>query len=162
MQQQAEDGETLSEVNVIPLADLSLVLLIILMVLSPMIMQSMIKVQSSKATAIKSLAEQPPEPPLILAVNPNEITLNTVPVTSDLDLAARLAQALNNRQDKTILLTADPAVEHGRFVQVLDLVKQQGAEKIALLKKAPGPTVPAAAQPPPPAKTQATKTGARR
>ena len=31
--------------------------------------------------------------------------------------------------------TADPGVLHGRFVQVLDLVKQQGAEKIALLKK---------------------------
>jgi biopolymer transport protein ExbD len=42
-QKMAEQDETLSEVNVIPLADLSLVLLIILMVLSPMIMQSMIK-----------------------------------------------------------------------------------------------------------------------
>src|SRR5438552_2482812 len=91
---QSQDGETLSEVNVIPLADLSLVLLIILMVLSPMIMQSMIKVQASKASAIKSLAEKPPEPPLILALNPNGITLNTVKVVDDVDLAARLAQAL--------------------------------------------------------------------
>lgn len=141
MQQQAEDGETLSEVNVIPLADLSLVLLIILMVLSPMIMQSMIKVQSSKAAAIKSLREQPPEPPIILALNPDGVSLNTVKVTSDMDLAARLAQALGNRQDKTVLFTADPGVVHGRFVQVLDLVKQQGADKIALLKKAGPPVV---------------------
>src|SRR5579864_8253407 len=100
---QTEAGEPLNEVNVIPLADLSLVLLIILMVLSPMIMQSMIKVQASKATAIKSLSQQPPEPPLILAIDPNQITLNTVKVTSDLDLAARLAQALGNREDKTVL-----------------------------------------------------------
>jgi biopolymer transport protein ExbD len=134
--QQAQEGEELSEVNVIPLADLSLVLLIILMVLSPMIMQSMIKVQASKASAVKSLAQQPPEPPLILAVNPGGISLNTVKINTDLELAAQLAQALGNREDKTVLLTADPAVIHGRLVQVLDLVKQQGADKIALLKKA--------------------------
>jgi biopolymer transport protein ExbD len=134
---QTDSGEPLNEVNVIPLADLSLVLLIILMVLSPMIMQSMIMVQASKASAIKSLAKQPPEPPLILVLNPDGISLNTVKVLDDVDLAGRLAQALNNRQEKTVLFTADPAVLHGRFVQVLDLVKQQGADKIALLKKAP-------------------------
>ncbi len=133
---QTDAGEPLNEVNVIPLADLSLVLLIILMVLSPMIMQSMIKVQASKATAIKSLAQQPKEPPLILALNPNGISLNTVKVTDDVDLASRLAVALGNREDKTVLVTTDPAVLHGRFVQVLDLLKQQGADKIAILKKA--------------------------
>jgi biopolymer transport protein ExbD len=133
---QADSGEPLNEVNVIPLADLSLVLLIILMVLSPMIMQSMIKVQSSRASAIKSLKEQPKEPPIILALNANGVSLNTVKMIDDVDLAAHLSQALGNRDDKTVLFTADPAVLHGRFVQVLDLVKQQGAEKIALLKKA--------------------------
>jgi biopolymer transport protein ExbD len=137
------DGETLSEVNVIPLADLSLVLLIILMVLSPMIMQSMIKVQSSKASAVKSLQEKPPEPPLILLVNPNELVLNSIRVT-DMELATKLAAALGNRDDKTVLLTVDPNVEHGRFVQVLDLVKQQGAGKIALLRKAGAALPPAA------------------
>jgi biopolymer transport protein ExbD len=133
---QQDSGEPLNEVNVIPLADLSLVLLIILMVLSPMIMQSMIKVQSSRASAVKSLAEKPKEPPLILALNVDGVSLNTVKAADDVDLAARLSQALANRDDKTVLFTADPVVLHGRFVQVLDLVKQQGAEKIALLKKA--------------------------
>ena len=134
---QTDAGEPLNEVNVIPLADLSLVLLIILMVLSPMIMQSMIKVQATKAAAVKSLKKQPLEPPLILALNADGISLNTVKIIDDVDLAARLAQALSQREDKTVLFTADPAVLHGRFVQVLDLVKQQGADKIALLKKAP-------------------------
>ena len=132
---QNSDGEALSEVNVIPLADLSLVLLIILMVISPMIMQSMIKVQSSKASAVKSLQEKPPEPPIIILINPHEIQLNTVKV-SDMELATKLSGMLENRDDKTVLLTADPAVQHGRFVQILDLVKQQGAAKIAILRKA--------------------------
>ena len=128
--------ETLSEVNVIPLADLSLVLLIILMVLSPMVMQSMIKVQSSRASQAKSAQEKPPEPPLILLVNTNGIFLNTVKMDTDLHLATALAQALGNRDDKTVMITADPAVLHGRLVGILDLVKQQGAEKIALMHKA--------------------------
>ena len=136
---QMKEDEALSEVNVIPLADLSLVLLIILMVLSPMIMQSMIKVHATRASAIKSLQEKPPEPPLILLINPGGILLNTVKMNSDLELAARLAQSLGARDDKTVLITADPSVLHGRVVTVLDIVKQQGAEKIALLHKRGAP-----------------------
>jgi len=135
MQQPVEENETLSEVNVIPLADLSLVLLIILMVLSPMIMQSMIKVHATRASAIPSMAEKPPEPPLILLINPNGIFLNTVRMNTDLEFAAKLSAALSQRSDKTILITADPSVQHGRVVTILDLVKQQGVEKIALLHK---------------------------
>jgi biopolymer transport protein ExbD len=132
---QNNDDEALSEVNVIPLADLSLVLLIILMVISPMIMQSMIKVTSSRASATKS-ATPDKEPPLIVVLNPDgTVIMNTVKMATDLDFASALAQALGNRVDKSVLLTADPAALHGRFVQVLDLIKQQGAEKISLLKK---------------------------
>lgn len=130
------EGEALSEVNVIPLADLSLVLLIILMVLSPMVMQSMIKVQATKASKVQSLAEKPPEPPLILEVAADGTVLLNKTAMNDLDLAVKLAAEVNNRDDKTILFTADPGVQHGRFVEVLDLVKQQGVDKIALLKKA--------------------------
>ena len=133
---QKTDGEALSEVNVIPLADLSLVLLIILMVLSPMVMQSMIKVTASRATATKSGA-QDKEPPLIVVLNPNGVVvLNTVKMASDLDFATALARALGNRVDKSVLMTADPNALHGRFVQVLDIIKQQGADKISLLRKA--------------------------
>src|SRR5882762_7625776 len=103
---QSKEDEALSEVNVIPLADLSLVLLIILMVLSPMIMQSMIKVPATRAYAVKSLQQKPPEPPLILLINPSGIYLNTVKINTDLDLAARLAQAIGTREDKTVLITA--------------------------------------------------------
>ena len=136
--------ETLSEVNVIPLADLSLVLLIILMVLSPMIMQSMINVQASRAAQAKIHQTNTPEPPLILLINPDgSLVLNTIRMNGDLDFVTRLEDAINKRDDKTIMITTDPAVQHGRFVHVLDMVKQHGVEKIALLKKAaPAPRAP--------------------
>src|SRR5687767_1978778 len=107
---QQEQGEPLADVNVIPLADLSLVLLIILMVISPMVMQSMIKVHATRASAAKTEQEKPPEPPLILLINPNGIYLNTVKMNGDLDLAAKLSTALGARDDKTVMITADPAV----------------------------------------------------
>lgn len=134
-----DEGEALNEVNVIPLADVTLVLLIILMVISPMIMQSMIKVQATRANAVKSLANNPPEPPLILVLNPGGVmTLNSTKVNDMLDLARQLSIHLGKRTDKTVLVTVDSKVEHGFFVTALDVVKQQGAEKIALLKKKAG------------------------
>ena len=132
---QQADGEALSEVNVIPLADLSLVLLIILMVISPMIMQSMIKVVSTRATASKSNSQEK-EPPLILELNADgSVLLNKTRMT-DLDLARQLSESFPNRAEKSILVTVDTKAQHGRFVQVLDIVKQHGADKITLLKKA--------------------------
>ena len=131
---QNTDGEALSEVNVIPLADLSLVLLIILMVISPMIMQSMIKVAATRATATHSTSPDK-EPPLIVVLNADgSVLMNTVKMT-DLDLAAALSQAFGNRKDHSVLMTVDPQAIHGRFVQVLDIIKQQGADKISLLRK---------------------------
>jgi biopolymer transport protein TolR len=132
---QTTEQEALSEVNVIPLADLSLVLLIILMVISPMIMQSMIKVTATRATANHSSTPDK-EPPLIVVLNADgSVILNTVKMT-DLDLAAALSKAFANREDHSVLMTVDPRAVHGRFVQVLDIIKQQGAEKISLLRKA--------------------------
>jgi len=145
---QNADGEELSEVNVIPLADLSLVLLIILMVISPMIMQSMIKVVATRATATKTSSPDK-EPPLTLVIHKDgSLELNTVRMT-DLDLARKLADAFGNRADKSILVTVDTGAQHGRFVSVLDIVKQHGAEKISLLKKA-GSSAVQPIQPPAP------------
>ena len=108
------------------------------MVISPMIMQSMIKVTASRASATHSTAPDK-EPPLIVVLNSNgTVILNTVKMATDLDFAAALAQALGNRVDKSVLLTVDVAALHGRFVQVLDLIKQQGADKISLLRKSGG------------------------
>lgn len=130
-------GDAVNDINVIPLADLSLVLLIILMVLSPMILQSLIKINATQAAAVAaSAAQAPTEPPLMVVVDPIGITLNTVRIASLPEFAERLRAALGQRSNKTVVLTADPQVLHGRVVQILDAIKQQGAGKVALLKKA--------------------------
>src|SRR5713101_3161271 len=103
--------ETLSEVNVIPLADLSLVLLIILMVMSPMISQALIQVTAAKAAAAQTqeeLATEKPETPIIISYAPGLLKLNGVSMGSDLEFVTRLDQLLPKRHDKSVILTAAP------------------------------------------------------
>ena len=70
-QKLVQEEETLSEVNVIPLADLSLVLLIILMVLSPLVTQALIQIQAAKAAAAQTQEEiTTPETPVIVSFEP--------------------------------------------------------------------------------------------
>src|SRR5450755_2229508 len=99
------DGETLSEVNVIPLADLSLVLLIILMVLSPMVNQALIQVKASQAAAAQTREELPaaePETPIIVSFAPGALKLNGTVMGSDIEFAGRLEGILLNRKDKSV------------------------------------------------------------
>src|SRR6185437_11378268 len=96
-----ETDETLSEVNVIPLADLSLVLLIVLMVLSPMVMQGLIQVTSGKAAAAQTKEELPdphPEVPIIVSYEPGALKINGQVMNSDLEFVTRLEIALHKRQ----------------------------------------------------------------
>lgn len=143
MAQQLTDNEdTLSEVNVIPLADLSLVLLIILMVLSPLVTQALIQVQAAKAAAAQTQEEiTQPETPVIVSFAPGILKLNGVSMGSDLEFVKRLDEIMFNRRDKSIILTAAPELPHGKVVHLMDVVRHHGAESLVMVKwdpNAPG------------------------
>lgn len=124
----------LAEINVTPLGDVSLTLIIILMVISPMIMQSMIKVHSSKA--VKSTqAEKAKEKPLFVRITNEAIYLNTEKMGSEEELSLRLIKELENKRDKAVMITADKEVPHGKVVHILDLSRQSGAVKLSLVKR---------------------------
>ena len=99
MAQQINDkDDVLNEVNVIPLADLSLVLLIILMVLSPMASQALIQVAAAKAAAAQTQEELPnaqPETPIIVSFAPGSLKLNGTLMGSDMEFVTRLGQLEN-------------------------------------------------------------------
>lgn len=131
----AQSGEDLSEVNVIPLADLSLVLLIILMVMSPMISQRLIQVTAAKAEAAASQQElSTPETPVIISFEPGALKLNGFAMGSELEFVRRLSDIMGRRRDKSVLLTASPLLAHGKVVHVMDLIKRHGTEKLVMLK----------------------------
>src|SRR5258705_13882875 len=112
-QKMAHDDETLSEVNVIPLADLSLVLLIILMVLSPMITQALIQVAAANAQKAQNQEElKTPETPIIVTFEPSGLKLNGAVMGTELDFVKRLEEIMVTRRDKSVMITAAPQAMH--------------------------------------------------
>ena len=132
-----EINET-DKINVVPLADVSLVLLIVLMIMSPAAMQSMIKVLAPGRVQGQSTVQRPPEKmdPLMIDIRSNGLFLNNMPINTDLDLAVQLRVKLSQSPERPVLLNADPGILVQRVIEVLDLAKQNGAIKISLLKKA--------------------------
>lgn len=134
-QQITDSEETLSEVNVIPLADLSLVLLIILMVLSPMVSQALIQISAAKAAAAQTQEElTTPEIPIIVSRAPGVLKLNGVVIPTELDFVGKLEASINQHRDKSVLLTAAPDMPHGKVVHLMDLCRRHGATNLIMVK----------------------------
>ena len=128
--------DEISDINITPMADLSLTLLIILMIVSPMIMQSMLKVYASRA-AVEAVEQQKKvSKPLYIEIKKQGFYLNSKKMKSDRDLYLYLKGELSRNQKKNVMITADRGVLHGTVVHVLDISKQAGAEKLSLIKKA--------------------------
>ncbi len=135
----SEEGtEETDKINVVPLADLSLVLLIILMVLSPMVMSSMIRVQTPrldkvKATKVKKEEKKIPDP-LLIKITSKGLFLNNNPIDSELFLAEQIAIKIGDEPERPVIVSADEGIQVGDVVHILDLAKQHGASKVSLLK----------------------------
>jgi biopolymer transport protein ExbD len=154
-----EEAAPIADVNVVPLADVSLVLLIILLVLSPMAAQSMLKVQTAAAKAgaptgpkpgEDPLQPKPPEPVLALGLTPLGYVYDGRLIASDVDLKALLAPLLSKRDDKKIFLAPELDVPNGRVVGAVEALQSCGASAVALVQVA-DPDAGAAPAPPAPA-----------
>lgn len=124
----SEDIDSISDINVVPLVDIILVVLIIFMVTAPIIMKPAINVNLPKT------ASGDPSPPgglsIALAVD-GKIMLNGQP--SDLDKIRAAAQAeLAKNPEVQAIIAADKSVPHGQVVSIIDLVKTSGVKKFAI------------------------------
>lgn len=128
--------DEISEINITPMADLSLTLLIILMIISPMIMQSMLRVYASRAAVEAVERQKRVDKPLYIEIKKRGLYLNSKKMKSDHELYINLKGELSRNKKKTVMITAEQGVLHGTVVHVLDLAKQSGAEKLSLIKKA--------------------------
>ncbi len=134
----SEDGDNETDkINVVPLADLSLVLLIILMVLSPMVMSSMIRVQTPRLEKVKAVKPQKNEKapdPLLIKITSKGLFLNNNKVESEQFLAEQIAIKITDEPDRPVIVSAEDNIQVGEVVHILDLAKQHGASKVSLLK----------------------------
>ena len=121
----------LSEINIVPLVDIMLVLLIIFMIAAPM-MQHGLGVNLPKTTA-KPLAVK--DDPQVMTINKAmQVILNEK--TVDLkNLQPALQQVFEGKAEKEILLKADGSVPYSFIAQCMTTVKEAGIEKINLVTK---------------------------
>ncbi|MGB3212636.1 MAG: protein TolR [Desulforhopalus sp.] len=122
-----------SEINVTPLVDVMLVLLIIFMVTAPMMTQG-VNVDLPETTA-KSLRQE--EKPIVVTVTKDgEISINNIPLVRDL-MVQELKKNYDTNKDQPIFLRADKNVPYGHVVTVMADIKAVGFDKIGMITKPP-------------------------
>ncbi|MBX2995103.1 MAG: biopolymer transporter ExbD [Bdellovibrionaceae bacterium] len=122
------DDEAISDINVVPLVDIVLVVLIIFMVTAPMFMKPSINVNLPKAASGEAST---PSQLSISITKAGEIVLNGTKADEDAIKAKAQELAMNNPEIQAII-AADQGVEYGKVVRVIDLVKGSGVKKFAI------------------------------
>ena len=128
---QSADGEPITDINVTPLVDVSLVLVIIFMAIAPFAMQSGIKVLESKAKAAVGKVSAS-ENVSVRLTKDGKLTINGKEAVRTA-LFSALSDALTASKDRMVTLSADDENKVGEVVEVLDAAKQAGAKKIAIM-----------------------------
>ncbi len=119
---------SLAEINITPLVDVVLVLLIIFMISVP-VLQSGIEVAVPKTRTVKEITEQR----MVVTIDREQrVYLNDQPVNIH-ELGRRLHQPGTDDAKKVIYLRADERVPFGAFASVMDAVKQAGITNISIV-----------------------------
>ena len=131
---EGDDPEVMGDINVTPLVDVMLVLLIIFMIATPMLHQG-IQVALPRAEA-KNLPLKI-EDPLVVSINKDGMVfLRSIPVPLD-DLAGRLKGEIQGREDETVFLKGDREVPYGRVIEVLDRLHREGIVHVGMVTERP-------------------------
>ena len=127
--------DNLADINVTPLVDVMLVLLIIFMVTAPMLHQGVsVSLPKTETTNLPSSVEDP----IILSITSDgRYYINETPVARAL-LRDRLNAFLRTRRDRTVFLKADRALSVGTVVETLDVLNRMGIENLGFITDTTG------------------------
>ena len=127
---------SLSEINVVPLVDVMLVMLVIFMVTAPM-MQRGLDVNLPEARRAEQLAEERPFVTVPLAYrSANVVQVGEGEISIGL-LSERLRLEMVERTEKTVFLRGDQEITYGELVTVMDLLKDGGVQEVGLVLDMP-------------------------
>jgi biopolymer transport protein ExbD/biopolymer transport protein TolR len=130
------NGETApnNEVNMTPLIDVSLVLVVMLILATPLAFESRIDVRGAARTGQQAQEEKPSERIEIVLVSEETVQVNRTPVQRA-ELSRVLTPLLQSSVDRGVFVGCDAKVSHGAFVDVLDQAKLAGATEIAVFDR---------------------------
>ena len=126
-----DNGDIVAEINITPLTDIFLVLLIIFMITSSAMIESGGKVNLPKAVATQSESRGT----TVTLTPKKEIFVNQKKVSEE-SLEKALQETLNNNANKTVILRGDKDVLLGETVKVISILKRAGATEIAIAAEA--------------------------
>jgi biopolymer transport protein ExbD len=125
-------GEVNSDINVTPMADVMLVLLIIFMVITPMLQKGQ-SVDLARTRNPVDMKEADRDDAVLVAVTRDgKFWLNQDRVNID-DLAAKVNDLLATRLEKTVFVKSDFRAKYGDVVQVIDGIRNAGVDRVGLL-----------------------------
>lgn len=123
-----DPGRFLAEINVVPLVDVVLVLLIIFMVTAPLMYRGIdIDLPRSSVNTIK------PEDRVVLTVSRDRAVFIDKARVPRVGLEEALGKLARSRPDLTLYLRADRDVPYGTVVEVMDAIKQAGIERLGMI-----------------------------
>jgi TolR protein len=131
-------GGVKSDINVTPLCDVMLVLLIIMMIVAPLLQQGVsVKLPQAGNTTDKPETQ---DQTVVAIAKDKTMYLNAKPVQEG-ELATRINELLESKKEKVVLIKADEEVEYGAVMAAMDQLRQAGIEDIGLVtdpKRGPG------------------------
>lgn len=130
-----------AEINITPLTDIFLVLLIIFMVTSSVIVQSGVSGQTGVHVTLPKGSPTDahtalPQSLAIAILSDGRVVVGGKVVTDD-ELKARLAEAHGRDAETTVVVQADSGVTHGKVVAVMELARAAGLDRLAIATQAP-------------------------
>ena len=139
--ERTKGSEPMSEINVTPMVDVMLVLLVIFILTAPL-MASSIKLDLPKTDAAK--ASEAPKFVTLVVDKSGQIFLNDKPIALEALKTSLLQTAVKN-PDTEVQLRADEAVPYGKVVEVMGAAQKAGLNRIGFVADAPSsaPTLPA-------------------
>jgi len=143
--------ELMPDINVVPMADIMLVLLIIFMVVTPML-QKTFSVDMARTENPREMPDADKEDAVVLAITRDgRIYLGNQQIPQE-KITEKVRDMIQPRLDKTVYVKSDGRAKYGNVVKVVDEVRAAGVDQIGLLtervEKAGGRAIPVPAPPP--------------
>jgi biopolymer transport protein TolR len=137
-------GQMVSQINVTPLVDVMLVLLVIFMVTAPIIQQGVeVSLPKVKAQALPGKEEQF----VVSITRGSEIYLNDSKLSAD-ELTDKLKAISQERPDRQVFIRADDQVPYGEVIRTMAAIKEAGIENVGMVTEMPSGTGADASAPP--------------